>query len=124
MLTWQSADTNEWTRAFRAAAGTTTAPKTPGPASLSDPDLIHNLLTTAGFTDIQLTSLTEPMYFGTDADDATAFIAEQFGLTHDDQVNALRASMADHQTDQGVFYDSATWLIQASTSAVAGHSTS
>jgi len=28
-------------------------------------------------------------------------------------IDSLRASMADHQTEQGVFYDSAAWLIEA-----------
>jgi hypothetical protein len=28
-------------------------------------------------------------------------------------VERLRATMIDHQTDRGVFYDSATWLIEA-----------
>ncbi|MDT7666357.1 MAG: hypothetical protein QOD04_5913 [Pseudonocardiales bacterium] len=28
-------------------------------------------------------------------------------------LDTLRASMVDHRTDRGVFYDSAAWLIEA-----------
>jgi hypothetical protein len=28
-------------------------------------------------------------------------------------IDSLRASVADHQTDRGVLYDSAVWLIEA-----------
>jgi SAM-dependent methyltransferase len=125
LLTWQPLDRNEWLTAFRTAfaAGRAlpTPPKTPNPASLSDPDLVRDLLTSAGFTDVRLQALFEPMYFGRDVDDACQFISGQFGwmlngLDDDTRARALdslRASMADHQTERGVLYDSAAWLVQA-----------
>jgi hypothetical protein len=78
-------------------------------------------LTSAGFTDVRLTGLTEPMYFGPDPDDACRFVCGQFagmldGLDADTRaraVDALRAGMADHHTDRGVHYDSAAWLVEA-----------
>ena len=124
LLTWQPLERNEGHSAFRAilAAGRALpAPKpgTPGPFSLSEPDVVRALLTSAGFVDVQLRDLTEPMYFGPDAEDACRFVSGQFAwLLRDLDVESrnraldrLRANMADHQTDRGVYYDSAAWLI-------------
>ena len=93
----------------------------PGPLSLSDPDRVRRLLTSAGFVDVRLQGLSEPMYFGPDPDDAFQFISGQFAwMVHDldadtrgHALDNLRASIADHQTDRGVLYDSAAWLIEA-----------
>lgn len=61
------------------------------------------------------------MFFGRDLDDACQFISGQFAWVLGDMaeeskvraVDALRASMSGHVTDDGVFYDSSSWLIQA-----------
>ncbi|MBB5158492.1 class I SAM-dependent methyltransferase [Saccharopolyspora phatthalungensis] len=126
LLTWQAFERNEWMSSFRTAlaAGRELPhppPRGPGPSSLSDPDQVLELLTSAGLGDVRLKSLTEPMYFGRDVDDACQFIAGQFawmldGLeagTRQRALDNLRASMTDHQTDRGVLYDSAAWLIEA-----------
>jgi ubiquinone/menaquinone biosynthesis C-methylase UbiE len=124
LLTWQPLERNEWQKTFRGvfAAGQPPAERTPPKAgSLSDPDQVRQLLTSAGFADVRLRSLTEPMYFGVDADDASRFITGQFGwmiegLGAADRtrvVDGLRGAMAAHQTERGVLYDSAAWLIEA-----------
>ncbi|WP_028938264.1 class I SAM-dependent methyltransferase [Pseudonocardia spinosispora] len=127
LLTWQSPEHNEWQRTFRpiAAAGRdlpVPPPGAPGPNSLSDPDVVHGLLGSAGFDDIRLTDLRAPMYFGPDPDDACRFISGQLAFLLDDldpdtkagALAALRADMAAHHTaTDGVRYDSATWLIEA-----------
>jgi SAM-dependent methyltransferase len=117
MLSWQPPQRNEWTSAFRAAFELPAG----GPGALSDPDQVRELLSSAGFADVRLRGLTEPMYFGRDVEDASQFISEQFAGALRDldtdtkarRLDALRASMADHQTAQGVFYGSAAWLIEA-----------
>jgi hypothetical protein len=61
------------------------------------------------------------MYFGPDPDDAFQFISGQHAaMVRDLDADArsraldnLRASMGDHQTERGVYYDSAAWLIEA-----------
>jgi len=126
LLTWQPLARNEWISTFRTAfANGRELPAmqtdAPGPMALSDPDRVRDLLTSAGFTSVELRGLSEPMYFGRDVDDACRFVAGQFTwLTADldDDTRArvldgLRANLADHQTDRGVLYDSATWLVQA-----------
>ncbi|HEX5347678.1 MAG TPA: hypothetical protein VFW64_11365 [Pseudonocardiaceae bacterium] len=99
LLTWQPFARNEWQIAFftALAAGRDLPTPTPGPFPLNDPDRVRPLLRSAGFGDVAVRALSEPMYFGPDPDDA----------------DNLRASMSDHQTEGGVYYDSAAWLIEA-----------
>lgn len=126
LLSWQPVERNEWVSAFRAAfaAGRelpTPPQDAPGPFALSDPDRVRGLLSAAGFADVQVHGLSEPLYFGRDVDDAYQFVSGQFAWMLDDldadtrarALEGLRASMTDHQTDRGVFYDSAAWLIEA-----------
>jgi SAM-dependent methyltransferase len=125
LLAWQPLQRNEWVSAFFAAlaAGRELFPPpgAPGPFFLSDPDRVRRLLTSAGFVDVRLQGLSEPMYFGPDPDDACQFISGQLAWmvrdldadTRGHALERLRASMADHQTDRGVLYDSAAWLIEA-----------
>ncbi|MER7010721.1 methyltransferase domain-containing protein [Saccharopolyspora sp. NPDC000359] len=124
LLTWQPVERIEWVVAFRTLL-TGEPPKPPAsgpnPWSLSEPDVVRELLTAAGFSDVQLHGLTEPMYFGRDVDDACDFVTEQHAglLTalpeeeRDRAVAELRADLAEHQTADGVFYDSAAWLVEA-----------
>jgi SAM-dependent methyltransferase len=125
LMTWQPFEKNEWIRTFFSvlAAGRELSPPlgTPGPFSLSDPERVRRLLTSAGFTDVRLRGLSEPMYFGPDPDDACRFVSTQFaGLLDELDANAraraldaLRAGMAEHRTDRGVLYDSAAWITVA-----------
>jgi SAM-dependent methyltransferase len=126
LLTWQPFERNEFITAFRTALAAGRELPTPpasgqSPFSLSDPDRVRDLLSSAGYVDVHLHALSEPMYFGPDADDAFEFVSRQHaglvkGLDADTAARAfdtLRASLADHQTDRGVFYDSAAWLIEA-----------
>ena len=96
-------------------------PDAPGPFSLSDPDRVSTLLSGAGFTDIELVETRGAMWFGTDADEAHAFVIGQLGwLLHGLDpagrargLDALHASASSHAGDQGVLYDSAAWIITA-----------
>jgi len=121
LLTWQPRQRNEWQLAFRAALAAGRELPTPPPWPLSDPDRTRQLLALAGFVDVRMQGLSEPMYFGRDPDDASRFISGQLAwLLRDLDADArgraldnLRATMADHQTDRGVLYESAAWLIEA-----------
>lgn len=126
LLTWQPAQRNGWQSAFRAALAAgrelpMPPPGAPGPVSMSDPDRVRRLLSSAGFADVRLRGLSEPMYFGPDADDACRFVSGQLAWlvrdldadTRARALDSLRAGMVDHQTDRGVLYDSAAWLIEA-----------
>ena len=126
LLTWQPFERNEWLSAFLTALSPgrqvpVPPSDAPSPFALSDPARVSSLLDAAGFTEVDMQGLSEPMCFGSDPEDAFGFVAGQRAgmlrdLDPDTQALALenlRASLADHHTDRGVRYDSAAWLIQA-----------
>jgi SAM-dependent methyltransferase len=126
LLTWQGFADNEWLAEFRRAMADgrdIPAPPSdaPSPFALSEPKRVSAILDAAGFTDVLFKSLHEPMRFGSTTEDAFDFVSEQLGwmlegLDDDGRsraLDALRTSIAAHTEDGGVFYASATWIIQA-----------
>ena len=126
LLAWQWLSANEWIREISGALAAgrdlpAPPPDAPGPFALSDPDRVRTVITTAGFTDIDLEGTEAGMWFGTDADDAHGFVLGQTGWMLqglDDTgraraVDGLRATMAAHETDDGVVFGSAAWTISA-----------
>jgi SAM-dependent methyltransferase len=125
LVTWQPLDGNEWVREISGtlAAGRDlpAPPPDAGPFALADPDRVRSLLTTAGFTEIELNGTSAGMWFGTDADDAHRFVLGLMGwmLEGLDDAgrarasDALHATMADHATPEGVLFGSAAWIIEA-----------
>lgn len=117
---------NEWIRAFSSAfaAGRdlpTPPPEAPGPFSLADPDRIRSVIGAAGFADVQIDGASAGMWFGHDAEDAYRFMLGLLGwmlegLDDDGRgraLDALRATIVAHDTDECVVYPSATWIISA-----------
>ena len=96
-------------------------PDAPGPFSLSGPDRVREILSAAGFDDVDLEGTTGGMWFGTDADDAHRFVLGLMGwmlegLDEAGRARAgdeLRATMAGHETADGVVFGSAAWTIRA-----------
>jgi SAM-dependent methyltransferase len=124
LLASQALQHNEWLiETFGALAGGRDVPtppaEAPGPFAFADPDRVHAILGTAGFHDIRVNSLSAPMYLGTDASDACDFVLGLFGwlVNRLDEggraraLDALRATLTAHQTDQGVAYDSSVWIV-------------
>ncbi|MFB7173798.1 class I SAM-dependent methyltransferase [Streptomyces sp. NPDC056254] len=125
-LVWQEAAGNEWFLAFTQAlaAGRPMAgppPGAPGPFSLADPERVRGVLGAAGFTDVGLEPHSEAMWFGEDAADAERFTLGLLGwmldgLDEGDRRRAiedLRATLTAHETDEGVLFASAVWIIRA-----------
>ena len=125
LLVWQTADRNEWSTVVRGAfaAGTPTPRPGPNPFSLADPAVTESILASAGFTDIGFTEVAEPVYYGPTSDSAYEAILrlqEPSGLLSSMDPPAaerarqrLRAAVAQHQTGQGVFFESRAWLVTA-----------
>ncbi|GEL17745.1 class I SAM-dependent methyltransferase [Pseudonocardia asaccharolytica] len=126
LLVWQPATRNEWIIAFSTAlaVGRDLPPPpqdAPGPFSLSDPERIRDLLTRTGFGEPRIASVNEPMYFGSGVEDTYRFLLGLLGwmlegLDDDGRargLDALRATIAAHHTEQGVNFDSAAWLVTA-----------
>ena len=126
LLVWQELASNEWVQCILGAmtAGRdlpAPPPGAPGPFSLSDPDRVRTLLTGAGFAAPEVRGLREPMFLGRSAQEATAFMHGLNawmleGIDADGRaraVEALAATMRDHETSAGVEFGSAMWLVTA-----------
>ena len=128
LLVWQSLDKNEWIMVARdsLAAGRDLPmppPGAPGPAAMADPDDTRAMLTTAGFTAVEFESIEAPMSFGNDAEDAYAFVGGigivkglSEGLDPEARADGhrrLKEALRAHETDDGVCFASASWLITA-----------
>jgi SAM-dependent methyltransferase len=126
LLVWQALERNEWICAITTAlsAGRSMPappPQAPGPFSMSDPGRVRGLLAAAGFADPRFESLHEPMYFGTGTEDAHRFVAGLAGwmlegldeARRTQALDDLRTTLAGHETPDGVWFDSAAWLISA-----------
>jgi SAM-dependent methyltransferase len=128
MVAWQDFDSNEWITAVRgvlAVGRTLPSPPMggPGPLGLADPDGVRTVLTNAGLHDVRIDALTGPFWVGADADDALAFVRRTGmvrglvqGLDDADRVrafDALHDAIVAHETDAGVVFGAAVWLIDA-----------
>jgi len=129
LLVWRELQRNEWLIAIRRAVALgrdlpTPPPDAPGhPFSLADPDRVRSILGAAGYDDIELDPVDEPVDLGADADDAFAFFSTN-GMVRwllegvDDAGRAqafdnLRAAFKEGETEAGVLLGSSAWLIRA-----------
>ena len=128
MLVWRPVVENEWLTALRGALAVgrdlpLPPPDAPGPFSLAREPRVREVLGDAGYADVELAPLDEPMLVGRDADDAFAFVST-FGLTKgltdgldaDDRQRAmasLRSLVEDHESADGVRFGTAVWLVTA-----------
>ncbi|MEV4510971.1 class I SAM-dependent methyltransferase [Dactylosporangium sp. NPDC049525] len=125
MLVWQAADRNEWDGAIRAALGgpATVAGGGPDPFSLADPATVEEILGSAGFDDVGLTDVHEPVHYGPDPAAALAWV-RRFACTGDilgrlDPAAAeralarLRDVLAARVSGEGVWFDARAWMVTA-----------
>ena len=128
MLVWQSVAANEWVSALREALAVgrdlpVPPPGAPSPFALADQDYTGRTLTEAGFTDVAFAPSEQRAHFGTDADDAYGFVSgmKVIGMMLDEldedtraqALNNLRATLAAHETPDGVLFGSASWVVTA-----------
>ena len=126
MLVWQGPEPNEWIRELSgamAAGRDLPAPPigAPGPFAQADPDAVRAVLAAAGFADVELQALRQPIWFGSNAEDAHAFVVGLMGWMleglnaagRDRALANLFATLSAHDTGRGVFYESAVWLARA-----------
>jgi SAM-dependent methyltransferase len=128
MLAWQELAANEWLSTIRstlAMGRELPAPPAgaPGPFGLADASYAAHVLDAAGYTDVDLTPVTEPLRVGGDGADAYAFVSTigpvkgmLEGLGPDEQreaLDTLRATLDAHHSGDGVALGSAAWLITA-----------
>jgi SAM-dependent methyltransferase len=125
LLVWQGGDRNEWSFAVRRAFGA--GPAVPaGPASpfsLGDTAVAEGVLAASGFGEVGFTDVHEPVYYGPDV--ATAYdlvlglrgtqelLAGLDDAATERALERLRATLAEHERGDGVYFDSRAWIITA-----------
>jgi SAM-dependent methyltransferase len=128
MLVWQARERNEWAVAIRQAlAGPDGAAAAvsggPDAFSLADPPAVAETLEAAGFADAAFTEVCEPVYYGPDVSAAFDWVS---GFTSTSNVlnqlapdaaaqaaGRLRAALAAHLRDDGVWFNSSAWIVTA-----------
>lgn len=128
MFAWQELERNEWVVEIRAALAAgrelpIPTPGVPGPFGLADPEGVEADLHTAGFPQVAVEAVEEPVWAGSDGNDAFLFFRNTGlarGLLKDlddaartSATESLKERMAAHQTGHGVELGSAAWLITA-----------
>ena len=126
LLVWQRADRNAWflelTRALADGRPPPTPPPgAPSPFSMADAGVTRAILSGAGYTDIAIKGLEEPMYFGSSPDQAYEFTLGLLGWMLDGldpagrarAREALRSTIDAHAGPEGVTFGSAAWLVTA-----------
>jgi SAM-dependent methyltransferase len=125
-LVWQDYESQEWSNVVRRAlAGGPMAPAGPGHGafSLADPTVAAGVLTTAGFIAVEVTEVREPVYYGPDAAGARDalfdlrmvqdLVADLDAAATARALDRLLAALGTHDTGEGVWFDSAAWLVTA-----------
>lgn len=125
-LVWQAGDRQEWVSAIRhALAAGRRLPAGLGEAafSLADPTATTGVLTAAGFTAVEITDVREPVYYGPDAASARdalfdlrmvqGLVAGLDATATAHALDRLLAMLDAHDTGEGVWLDSAAWLVTA-----------
>jgi len=128
MAVWGAVPDNEWITALLDAVALgrdlpKPPPGAPGPFSMADQNHTRGVLTGAGFTDVAFTRSEHAAHFGSDADDAFGFVSQLNVLQAlmadlDEPAKAkgldnLRATVAAHETPDGVIFRSASWVMTA-----------
>ena len=133
MMVWQAHERNEWEVAIRQSLAAAEGPPAPGPPappsggpdafSLADPPAVTETLEAAGFAGVTFTDVREPVYYGPDVASALDWVG---GFTStsdalkrldpaaaDRALGRLRAALAAHLGDDGVWFNSRAWIVTA-----------
>ena len=127
MMVWQTQDSNEWATAIRESltggAARAGASAGPDPFSLSDPSTVESILSAAAFTGDRIRGRPRPVYYGPDPPTAFALICDLMMTKHliagldsaatDLALSRLRDTLSAHHTDDGVLFDSRSWIVTA-----------
>jgi SAM-dependent methyltransferase len=128
MIVWQARGHNEWAVAIDrilTAHDPAAAVDSPAadPFSLGDPTTATAILGAAGFADVTVTDVRQPVYYGPDVDAALAWIGgftstkEAFTRlgpsSAEEATSQLRELLAEHLAADGVWFASSAWIVAA-----------
>jgi len=123
-LVWQGQKQQEWVSVVRdALASGSAAPARSAAFSLAEPEVAERLLVDAGFEEVRVVEVREPVYYGPDPKAACDAIRSlQLGqdlLEGLDEAQTAQAYqrlldvLAARQRTDGVWFDSRAWIITA-----------
>lgn len=119
---WFSVPSAAIARAVPKVAGAGAKPPGTGVFALADEAKIRSLLGVAGFRDVTLTSIDEPLCVGRDVDDALEFLFATDAKALVDRLDeptllgttaALRDALGPFASDRGVWMQGSIWLVEA-----------
>ena len=126
MMVWQGHEQNEWSLAIEEALGGSSfapASEAPDPFALADPARVEEVLDMTGFTDVTVTDVDRPIYFGGDVAAGLEWIrgftctkevlARLGSASAERALGRLRATLAAHAKTDGVWFDSRAWIVKA-----------
>ena len=101
-------------------------PRAPGPFAFADADWVHEILTSAGFSDLRIDPITPTLKLAQDLDEAMQFQAKVGPLARMlDELDeagrvkaeaAAREALSEYLTEDGLFLGSSCWLVSAGAS--------
>jgi SAM-dependent methyltransferase len=125
-MVWQHRRQQEWDAAIRhALSDRETAPAAGAgdPFSLASPAAVETILGRAGFSGVQFDDVHEPVYYGPDAragrdavlrlQVAQDLLAKHNATQAEQALDRLQRILAEHDTGDGVWFDSRAWIITA-----------
>ncbi|RFS81819.1 class I SAM-dependent methyltransferase [Actinomadura spongiicola] len=123
MIVWQSRERNEWAVAVQRALGVSAGSGVPDAFSLGEPEVLEGTLGAAGFSDVALTDVEEPVYYGPNVDVALEWV-RGFSTTRsvldglepgaaEQAVGRLRETLGAYLGDDGVWLGSRAWVVTA-----------
>lgn len=127
---WQQPRANAWialagsaVQPFLPAPEAQADPRAPGPFAFADPDYLRDILTHAGFDDVDIAPLTPTLHVADSLDEAVYFmqkigplaraLAELDADTAREAEHAVRRVLGEHVTDSGLDLGAACWLVHA-----------
>lgn len=90
---------------------------------MGDPAVVRSILGAAGFVEVDLVEVREPVYYGPDATAALELVRDMKeprdllgrmkAAAAERELSRLRELLAAHETPTGVLFDSRAWLVTA-----------
>jgi ubiquinone/menaquinone biosynthesis C-methylase UbiE len=133
MVVWRSVEHNPFVGVPKAIASRVLPPVPegaptcgPGPFSMADPDTVESILSAAGFTDVSLKVIDQPLFLGRTISDAVACqlalgpageLMRHAGAEGEARQQALEAELSralePHLQTDGVWMPSSSWFVSA-----------
>ena len=126
---WQPADRNPWVSVPMAAVlpflppSEPVDPRAPGPFAFGDADYVSDILTQAGFDDVQAAPLERPLSLGQNATIAAEFVTRIGPVSRvlvdldearrNELVAEVRTTLSPYERAEGVALGAACWIVTA-----------